>query len=61
MDALIEQLADIGVFPNLANITIVGFSAGAQFTVRYAFASPVGSTSHPPVRFIVSDASSSVP
>jgi hypothetical protein len=36
MDELITTLADRSRFPNLTRITVVGHSAGGQFTQRYA-------------------------
>ena len=63
MDAIIANISTLQLFPNLRQVTVVGFSAGSQYTLRYAFASPVGGasgagSSNVHVRFIVSDPSS---
>ena len=43
MDELLTRLADKSRFPNLTRITVVGHSAGAQYTNRYAAAGPAPS------------------
>ncbi len=36
IDRLLEHLSDANMFPNLTDIVVAGFSAGGQFTNRYA-------------------------
>jgi Carboxypeptidase regulatory-like domain len=40
VDDLVDQLADPALFPNLQYLVVTGFSAGGQFTNRYAAFSP---------------------
>lgn len=58
MDALLRALP-----PSVALVSVVGFSAGAQLSGRYAFATPLGSPSDayaPHVRFFVGNPGSYV-
>ena len=59
-DALLVLLADADVFPNLATITVAGFSAGGQFVNRYAMANRVHETLRVPVTYVVASPSSYV-
>lgn len=44
MDELLTRLADKSRFPNLNRVTVIGHSAGGQFTQRYAAAGQAPST-----------------
>jgi hypothetical protein len=59
LDALVTRLSSRQLFPNLQIVTLVGFSAGAQLSSRYAFATPLGAPRDvdglPRLRFLVSD------
>ena len=57
LDALVRNISESALFPNLELVTIVGFSAGAQLTSRYSFATALGAAGAggPRVRFVVSD------
>ena len=59
LDALVTRLSSRQLFPNVQIVTLVGFSAGAQLSSRYAFATPLGAPrdvgGSPRLRFIVSD------
>lgn len=59
MDALIANLTASLLFPNLRQVSLLGFSAGSQFFSRYAWGSPVGAIASAsngvPVRYIISD------
>jgi pimeloyl-ACP methyl ester carboxylesterase len=57
LDALVRNISESALFPNLEIVTIVGFSAGAQLSSRYAFATALGAAGAggPRVRFVVSD------
>jgi len=56
-DALVRNVTTSGLFPGLKLVSIIGFSAGSQFTSRYAFGSPVGAPGAVavPVRLFISD------
>ena len=59
MDALIKNVTKSGLFPSLRQVSIIGFSAGSQFSLRYAFSSAMGAdlqmSNGLPVHFIISD------
>eukprot|EP00947_MAST-08B_sp_MAST-8B-sp1_P003745 g3745.t1 len=59
LDAMVDLLLDLqasGVFPNLEQITLSGFSAGSQILLRWAFFSDkASSTAAMTVRTIISD------
>lgn len=42
VDQMVQQVANSGNFPNLANIIVAGHSAGGQYVNRYAAGSRVG-------------------
>eukprot|EP01041_Mallomonas_annulata_P008147 gene8147-16752_t len=56
IDEIIEYIQNNLLFPSLKRITIIGFSAGAQFLSRYTWASIHGQQPSI-IRFILSDAS----
>ena len=56
IDSLRTRLASKNIFPNLAKLTIIGFSAGGQFVQRYAVGS-IGAQELS-TRFVVSSPSS---
>jgi pimeloyl-ACP methyl ester carboxylesterase len=58
MDAILMQLADKRVFPNLSTIVVTGHSAGGQYVARYAMANRVHETLGVQVRYVVSNPSS---
>ena len=61
IDALVRNVTTSGLFPSLKLVSVIGFSAGSQFTSRWAFGSPVGGagagalSGGVPVRLFVSD------
>ena len=64
IDGLIRNVTTSGLFPNLQLVSVIGFSAGSQFTSRWAFGSPVGAADAAvraetsgglPVRLFISD------
>lgn len=57
-DLLIDRLVNKEYFPNLCNITLFGFSAGAQLIQRYSVAQKYREYEGIQVKFIVSDPSS---
>jgi pimeloyl-ACP methyl ester carboxylesterase len=61
MDEIVTSLADRSRFPNLTHITVVGHSAGGQFTQRYAaFGLAPGVVRGVGVNFVVANPSSYV-
>jgi pimeloyl-ACP methyl ester carboxylesterase len=60
VDLLVQEVVNPTRFPNLANVVVVGHSAGGQFTNRYAAASRIGlvTATGPAYRFVVSNPSS---
>jgi hypothetical protein len=63
LDIILEKLTDRDKFPNLANIVIVGHSAGGQFVSRYAAGGQMpailAQQSNYHIRYIVANPSSS--
>ena len=61
IDALVGNITRSGLFPSLRQVSIIGFSAGSQFTSRWAFGSRVGDAADlapsngVPVRLFISD------
>ena len=59
MDALILNATRSGLFPNLKQVSLLGFSAGSQFFSRYLWGSRLGADAAAsggvPVRAIISD------
>lgn len=55
LDMLVHSLRHSGAFPNLAQIVLAGFSAGAQMVQRYSLVTPVLVGGWPPVRLMVAD------
>ena len=41
LDEMIQALADLEVFPSLQEVVVAGYSAGGQFSQRYAVSSPL--------------------
>lgn len=60
IDAILTQLNNERIFPNLKGIVVSGHSAGGQFTHRYAAANKVHNSLRVPVRYVVSNPSSYV-
>ena len=58
MDAILRELADKRVFPNLTAIVVAGHSAGGQFVARYAMANKVHETLGVSVSYVVANPSS---
>ena len=63
-DQLVRNLTSSGLFPNLKQVSFIGFSAGSQFTSRWVFGSSVGDpaltgsaspSNGVPVRHFISD------
>lgn len=57
IDSIVHTLSNRSQFPNIKRIVLTGFSAGAQFLNRYAWASDVGNAPSN-VRIVIGDASS---
>lgn len=59
LDKLVGRLMNRELFAGVQIVTLVGFSAGAQLSSRYAFATPLGAPRDvdgaPRLRFVVSD------
>ncbi len=58
MDAILRELADKRVFPNLTAIVVAGHSAGGQFVARYAMANKVHESLGVAVSYVVANPSS---
>ncbi len=58
MDAILRELADKRIFPNLTAIVIAGHSAGGQFVARYAMANRIHETLGVAVTYVVANPSS---
>ena len=58
VDAILKQLADKRVFPNMSAIVVAGHSAGGQFVARYEMANKVHDTLGVPVFYVVANPSS---
>jgi pimeloyl-ACP methyl ester carboxylesterase len=59
MDEIMHRLADRSRFPDLGHITLIGHSAGAQFTQRYAAAGQApAALNGVPIDFVVANPSS---
>jgi hypothetical protein len=62
VDRMIEQIALMGVFPNLRQVVVIGHSAGGQYVNRYAAGTLIGKSFPEDIhlRFIVANPSTFV-